>query len=62
MARLVDQHGGYAPGARGRLRDGRPALVYAVEWGEDGPPVLTRPRAGTGHTRQCGPPGGVPDE
>ncbi|WP_225629594.1 hypothetical protein [Streptomyces werraensis] len=43
-ARLVDQHGGHAPGARVRFGDGRPAVVYAVEWGEDGPPVAYRVR------------------
>ncbi|MBC2869811.1 hypothetical protein [Streptomyces mexicanus] len=43
-ARLVDQHGGHAPGARVRLGDGRPAVVRAVEWGEDGPPVAYRVR------------------
>ncbi|MFD5589342.1 hypothetical protein ACFWII_36835 [Streptomyces sp. NPDC127063] len=42
--RLVDQHGGHAPGARVRFGDGRPAVVYAVEWGEDGPPVAYRVR------------------
>lgn len=41
---LVDRHGGYGPGARVRLTDGRPALVYAVEWGEDGPPIAYRVR------------------
>lgn len=41
---LVDQHGGFAPGARVRLADGRPATVYALEWGEDGPPVAYRVR------------------
>ncbi|MFI7876016.1 hypothetical protein [Streptomyces salinarius] len=43
-ALLVDRHGGHAPGARVRLGDGRPALVYAVEWGEEGPPVAYRVR------------------
>lgn len=43
-ALLVDRHGGHAPGARVRFGDGRPALVYAVEWGEDGPPVAYRVR------------------
>ncbi|MFE9783651.1 hypothetical protein ACFYPA_36600 [Streptomyces sp. NPDC005775] len=43
-ALLVGQHGGHAPGARVRLTDGRPALVYAVEWGEAGPPVAYRVR------------------
>jgi hypothetical protein len=42
--RLVDQHGGHAPGVRVRFGDGRPAVVYAVEWGEDGPPVAYRVR------------------
>ncbi|MCT9141722.1 hypothetical protein [Streptomyces violarus] len=42
--RLVDQHGGHAPGARIRFGEGRPAVVYAVEWGEDGPPVAYRVR------------------
>lgn len=57
-ALLVDRHGGHAPGARVRLGDGRPAVVYAVEWGED----LPRPRAGTRHARQRGPPSAVPEE
>ncbi|WP_199828378.1 hypothetical protein [Streptomyces sp. XY533] len=43
-ARLVEEHGGHSPGARVRLRDGRPAVVYAVEWGEEGPPVAYRVR------------------
>ncbi|CAL9619287.1 hypothetical protein SUDANB58_05797 (plasmid) [Streptomyces sp. enrichment culture] len=43
-ALLVDRHGGHAPGARVRLGDGRTALVYAVEWCEDGPPVAYRVR------------------
>lgn len=43
-ARLVDEHGGHAPRTRVRLDDGRPAVVYAVEWGEDGPPVAYRVR------------------
>lgn len=42
--RLADEHGGHAPGARVRLEDGRPAVVYAVEWGEDGPPAGYRVR------------------
>ncbi|MFF8876166.1 hypothetical protein [Streptomyces flaveolus] len=37
---MVDQHGGHAPGGE----DGRPAVVYAVEWGEDGPPAAYRVR------------------
>ncbi|MGW0612003.1 hypothetical protein [Streptomyces sp. NPDC002788] len=41
-ALLVARHGGHAPGARIRFGDGRPAVVYAVEWGEDGPPVAYR--------------------
>ncbi|MGW3910518.1 hypothetical protein ACWEBX_03185 [Streptomyces sp. NPDC005070] len=41
---LVEQLGGYAPGARVRLADGRPAVVYAVEWGEGGPPLAYRVR------------------
>lgn len=36
---LVDRHGGYAPGARVRLTDGRPAVVYAAEWSEAGAPT-----------------------
>lgn len=43
-ARLVDEHGGHAPGARVRLKDGRPAVVYAVEWGETGSPAAYRVR------------------
>jgi hypothetical protein len=43
-ALLVGRHGGYAPHARVRLADGRPALVYAVEWSEAGPPVAYRVR------------------
>jgi hypothetical protein len=39
---LVAQHGGYL--SRLRLADGRPATVYAAEWGEDGPPVAYRVR------------------
>ncbi|MEU3656441.1 hypothetical protein AB0E67_27270 [Streptomyces sp. NPDC032161] len=34
---LISQHGGHA--GRVRLAGGRPALVYAVEWGEEGPPI-----------------------
>ncbi|MFE7113118.1 hypothetical protein ACFU98_42490 [Streptomyces sp. NPDC057575] len=34
---LISQHGGHA--GRVRLPDGRPALVYAAEWGEAGPPI-----------------------
>ncbi|MEV4975558.1 hypothetical protein [Streptomyces scopuliridis] len=43
-ARLVDRHGGYAPKSRVRLADDRPAFVYAVEWGEAGPPEAYRVR------------------
>ncbi|MGW3200132.1 hypothetical protein ACWDBD_37310 [Streptomyces sp. NPDC001118] len=43
-ARLVDQHGGQAPGSRVRLADGRLAVVYAVEWSEAGPPEAYRVR------------------
>ncbi|MGW3910511.1 hypothetical protein ACWEBX_03150 [Streptomyces sp. NPDC005070] len=39
---LVAQHGGTLD--RVRLADGRPATVYAAEWGEDGPPVAYRVR------------------
>lgn len=39
---LVAQHGGYL--SRVRLADGRPATVYAAEWGEDGPPIAYRVR------------------
>ncbi|MFB6668492.1 hypothetical protein [Streptomyces parvus] len=39
---LLGQHGGH--GGRVRLPDGRPALVYAVEWGEAGPPLAYRLR------------------
>lgn len=39
---LVDWHGGHAPGARVRLADGRPAVVYAAEWGDEGEPVAYR--------------------
>ncbi|MGW3910528.1 hypothetical protein ACWEBX_03235 [Streptomyces sp. NPDC005070] len=42
--RLVDEHGGYGPGARVRLTDGRPALVYEAEWGDCGPPLAYRVR------------------
>ncbi|MFE2738993.1 hypothetical protein, partial [Streptomyces sp. NPDC059349] len=41
---LVERHGGHAPGARVRLADGRPALVYAVEWGDAGAPFAYRVR------------------
>ncbi|MET9676412.1 hypothetical protein ABZY68_25455 [Streptomyces sp. NPDC006482] len=41
-ARLLQEHGGH--GARVRLRDGRPAVAYAAEWGEEGPPVAYRVR------------------
>ncbi|GHF75497.1 hypothetical protein GCM10010218_65570 [Streptomyces mashuensis] len=41
-ALLVDRHGGHL--GQVRLADGRPALVYAVEWGEAGPPVGYRVR------------------
>jgi hypothetical protein len=34
---LISRHGGHA--GRVRLADGRPAVVYAAEWGEDGPPI-----------------------
>ncbi|MEV7856810.1 hypothetical protein [Streptomyces sp. NPDC088183] len=34
---LISQHGGHA--GRVRLPDGLPALVYAVEWSEAGPPT-----------------------
>jgi len=39
---LVAQHGGYLSYVR--LADGRPATVYAAEWGEAGPPVAYRVR------------------
>lgn len=39
---LVAQHGGTLD--RVRLADGRPATVYAAEWGEDGPPIAYRVR------------------
>lgn len=39
---LVEQHGGHL--WRLRLPDGRPATVYAAEWGEAGPPVAYRVR------------------
>ncbi|WP_461014507.1 hypothetical protein [Streptomyces daliensis] len=41
-ALLVDRHGGHL--ARVRLVDGRPAFVYAAEWGEAGPPLAYRVR------------------
>jgi hypothetical protein len=41
---LVEQHGGFIPGARIRLADGRPAAVYAAEWSEAGSPVAYRVR------------------
>ncbi|SBT94001.1 hypothetical protein GA0115233_107635 [Streptomyces sp. DI166] len=41
---LVDRHGGYGPGARVRLADGRPAVVYAAEWVGEGEPVAYRIR------------------
>ncbi|MFE2528752.1 hypothetical protein ACFXEL_31535 [Streptomyces sp. NPDC059382] len=41
---LVDRHGGFEPHTRVRLVDGRPAVVYAVEWGEAGPPLAYRVR------------------
>ncbi|MFH8620167.1 hypothetical protein ACH4E8_34505 [Streptomyces sp. NPDC017979] len=41
---LVEQHGGHGDGARIRLTDGRPAVVYAVEWSEAGAPVAYRVR------------------
>lgn len=43
-ARLVDERGGHAPRSRVRLVDGRPAVVYAVEWGEVGSPEAYRVR------------------
>ncbi|MEV8103160.1 hypothetical protein [Streptomyces sp. NPDC088135] len=39
---LVGRHGGHLD--RVRLTDGRPAVVYAAEWGDDGPPVAYRVR------------------
>ncbi|MCX4682485.1 hypothetical protein OG413_45990 [Streptomyces sp. NBC_01433] len=41
---LVEQHGGHGDGARVRLADGRPAIVYAAEWSEAGAPVAYRIR------------------
>jgi hypothetical protein len=41
---LTKQHGGHAPGDRVRLADGRPAIVYAAEWGESGPPTAYQVR------------------
>ncbi|MFJ7424099.1 hypothetical protein ACIQXD_36775 [Streptomyces uncialis] len=41
---LVEQHGGHGDGARVRLTDGRPAIVYAAEWSEAGAPVAYRIR------------------
>ncbi|MFC8899072.1 hypothetical protein [Streptomyces cinereoruber] len=41
---LVEQHGGHGDGARIRLTDGRPAIVYAAEWSEAGAPVAYRVR------------------
>ncbi|MYX18408.1 hypothetical protein GTY67_34230 [Streptomyces sp. SID8374] len=41
---LVQQHGGHGYGARIRLTDGRPAIVYAAEWSEAGAPVAYRVR------------------
>ncbi|MFZ3467504.1 hypothetical protein ACODT3_39945 [Streptomyces sp. 4.24] len=41
---LVERHGGHGPGARVRLTDGRPAMVYAAEWDEAGAPVAYRIR------------------
>ncbi|XXZ47483.1 hypothetical protein AAGT00_00600 (plasmid) [Streptomyces cavourensis] len=41
---LVEQHGGHGDGARIRRTDGRPAIVYAVEWREAGAPVAYRIR------------------
>ncbi|NEE39435.1 hypothetical protein G3M53_80315 [Streptomyces sp. SID7982] len=41
---LVEQHGGHGDGARVRLTDGRPAIVYAAEWNEAGAPVAYRIR------------------
>lgn len=41
-ALLAARHHGHAPGFRVRLADGRPAIVYAAEWGEDGPPTAYR--------------------
>ncbi|WP_119580628.1 hypothetical protein [Streptomyces europaeiscabiei] len=41
---LVGRHGGHAPGARVSLADGRPAVVYAAEWGDEGEPVAYRIR------------------
>lgn len=43
-ALLVARHGGLAPHGRAVLADGRPVVVYAVEWGEAGPPVAYRVR------------------
>ncbi|MEU2086753.1 hypothetical protein ABZ569_33395 [Streptomyces albus] len=43
-ALLVERHGGHAPHARVRLADGRPAVVYAAQWGQDGLPTAYRVR------------------
>ncbi|GGV97312.1 hypothetical protein GCM10015535_68490 [Streptomyces gelaticus] len=41
---LVARHGGHGPGARVRLANGRPAVVYATGWREAGAPVAYRIR------------------
>lgn len=41
---LRQTRGGHPRGTQVRLPDGRPALVYGLEWGQDGPPVAYRVR------------------
>lgn len=41
---LRQTRGGHPRGTRVRLPDGRPALVYGLEWGQAGPPVAYRVR------------------